>query len=170
MDEKFEKILENLKQRVGENKVPADVSGKDLRKWNVAKVYRRIINNHIHETLTARNGGRASGNKILYQQLYNFHYADGMNMLTVGGIIYDKGQEHILRKAMFDERFSYVKTGDDPYVISVPNLTYRELRHLNMQLPIDDPSKLISPKINLEDLKTYSEIYRYFPTFADTDL
>ena len=39
--------LNLLKQRVGRDKVPVDVNGKDLRVWGKSKVCCRIINNEI---------------------------------------------------------------------------------------------------------------------------
>lgn len=166
----LKKSMEDLKKRVGEKNVPIDITGKDLRNWGTAAVYRRIIHNQILASLNDKNGGRRPGNKIQYQQLFNFNYADGMKMLTVGGIIYDEGQLPMLRKSMFEERLKFVRTSDESYLIEVPSLTYKELRHLNSQLPIDDVSKLDAPDVPLDDLKRYAEVYRYFPMFAEAEI
>ena len=66
--------------------MPAEIAGKDLVKWGLAKVCRRIINNRISETLFNRNGAASQPNKIHFFQLFNFHYADSARMLTVGGL------------------------------------------------------------------------------------
>lgn len=163
------KTVDDLKKRLGENKVPPDITGRDLRKWGTAKVYRRIITNQIEEAVSIRNGTRVVGNKLLYKQLFNFHYADGTKMLTVGGIIYDEGQQGTLEKCMFD-RLEFVRSDDSLSKIDVPKLTYRELSHLDKQLPIEDLSTLHAPGIPEEDCEKYSRVYRFFPTFAETEL
>jgi hypothetical protein len=59
---------------------------------------------------------------------------------------------------------------DEAYLIAVPNLTYREIRHLDTQLPIEDCRDLKAPAIPEEDLEKYKQIYRYFPTFAEAEI
>lgn len=164
----LEGAVRDLRRRIGENKVPKDVDGRSLRKWGTAKLYRRIINNQILETLSVRNGARSKGNKLLFQQLFNFHYADGMKMLTVGGIVFDQGQEGTLAKCMF-ERLDFVKEGEGEYKIEVPKLTYRELHHLDKQLPEKDMTQLEMSGIPEADCERYSQVYRFFPTFAETE-
>lgn len=160
--------LQLLKNRVGEEKVPADVGTGALDGWGLAAVSRRIINNEIVQTLNNRNGGRPSGVRIKYRQLFNFHYADDAKMLTVGGLLYDEGQEEIVGKCGFDNLLFY-RSGDEPYRIEVPSLTFREIRHLNAQLPVDDPTTLEGPSIPQRDLKAYHQAYRYFPAFVDAE-
>lgn len=133
--------LERLIKDVGKEKVPAEILAKDLAGWAKAKVLWRIITNQITETLSIRNGMREPGTRIKFQQLFHFHYQDGAKMLTVGGILYEEGQSHILAACGLPN-FPFVKTAEQPYSIEVPNLTLREIRHLDSQLPVDDVSIL----------------------------
>ncbi|MBI3760706.1 MAG: hypothetical protein HY260_02450, partial [Chloroflexi bacterium] len=134
-----------------------------------AATYRRIVHNEILETLNQRNGSRSLGSRYQYKQIFYFHYSDGAKMVTVGGLVYDEGLSPHVEKCAF-ENLPFVRTSDDPYLIEVPNLTYREIRHLDSQLPVDDYKVLQAPDIPETDLKKYGQVYRYFPTFAEADM
>lgn len=160
--------LDNLKARVGDENVPLDVKGDQLRGWGLAQVYRRIVTDKIGTTLSTRNIGRARNN-ILFRQLFNFHYADGAKMLTVGGIIYDEGQTHQLQACSFDE-LPFIKTDSDAFRIKVPNLTFRELRHLSSQFPRPRHSGFQQHGIPEKEIEQYEGLYRYFPSYMTAEL
>ena len=162
--------LDLLVNQVGMDRVPAGIEGKNLASWKKANVYRTIIGNEIVQALDTRNGGRTAGTEMQFKQLFNFHYADGAKMLTVGGLLYDQGQSSIADKCAF-ENLPFVRTGEESYEIVVPNLTYRELRHLDTMLPVVDEGVLQTPlPIPQEQLQMYARVYRYFPTFAEAEL
>jgi len=161
--------MNQLIKQIGEEKIPTYIRENDLIGWKLAGVYKRIIQNEIEETLVVRNGTRPSNLKIHYRQLFNFNYADGAKMLSTGGIIYDEGQTGKLEGCGFN-KLSFIKNGDDPYLIEVPNLTLREIRYLNSQLPTSDPSSLINHGLSLDDVEKFARIYRYFPSFAEADI
>jgi len=169
-EENVARGVELLHRRLGENVVPIDVTNADLRKWGAAAIYKRIVNNQIQEALSNKNGGRRSGNKVLYQQLFNFNYADGMKMLTTGGIIFDEGQQRVFPLEDIRRTHSFVRFDDEAYIIRVPNLTYRELRYLDGLLPDNKSHVDVQLNIPPQDVENYAEIYRYFPTFAETDV
>jgi hypothetical protein len=162
--------LERLQENIGAEKIPGDVDGKALKGWGEAEVLRRIIENEVLQTLSERNGGRDTGNKIKYRQLFNFHYADGPRMLTTGGLLYDEGHENIVNGGGFNQLKFAVLSDSDPYLIEVPNLTYREIQHLDAQLPVTDHTDLQAKSIPEKDLERYARIYRYFPNFAEADM
>lgn len=161
--------IQKLKDRVGSDKVPSNITLQDLGGWKTADVYRRIVENEILETLSQRNGGRPAGSKFQYKQLFNFRYSDGAKMLTVGGLLHDEGQSPHVEKCAF-ETLHFVRSGFNPYFIEVPNLTYREIRHLDTQLPNDDYKQLLASAIPENDLEKYARVYRYFPAFAEADM
>ncbi len=166
---KHRRRLKNLVKRVGKDNVPSHVRLKDLPKWGTARVNRIIIDNKIKETLQGRNGLLPTGSQILYKQIFNFHYQDSSRMLTVGGVLYDEGQDGILAQCNFDS-LPFVRTDENPYLIEVPPLTLKEVRHLNAQLPIDDPADLEASRIPEEHLNQYSRVYRHFPSFVEAEL
>jgi hypothetical protein len=144
--------LAELKERLGQENVPARIKGSDLNGWGLAKVYRDIIHNLIEQTITARNGGRAAGTKFRFQQLFNFHYSDNAKMLTVGGILLDEGQKALFESCALKELF-YVRTDDQPFTIEVPNLTPNEVRYLNSNLPSEDLAGIERHGITEGDLR-----------------
>lgn len=161
--------LRRLVKRVGRGNVPTRVRLKDLPKWGTALVTRDIIDNKIKETLQERNGLLPTRSQILYKQIFNFHYQDSSRMLTVGGVLYDEGQDGIVAQCNFDS-LPFVRTDENPYSIEVPPLTLKEIRHLNAQLPIDDPADLEASRIPEEHLDQYSRVYRHFPSFVEAEL
>lgn len=163
-----EKRLNFIKDNVGEDKIPLGIDGKGLGGWGTAQLYRRIIQNEIEQTLNDINGGRDEGSHLKYKQLFNFHYSDGAKMLTVGGILYDEGQQHIVEQCAFQD-LDFTRTDDDSYIIKVPNLTYREIRHLDSQLPRNVGESLEAKAVPEDDINEYEKIYRYFPNFAEMD-
>ncbi len=164
----FNKRVKSFKKRVGETKFPEGISEAKLGGWGTAQISRRIINNEIEMSINIRNGGKASGTKLKYKQLFNFQYADGAKMLTVGGILYDESQYALVEKCGF-ENIEFIRTGEQPYLIEVPSLTLKEIKYLDKLLPCDNVDE-IATWIPKEDRQRYSKIYRYFPAFVDAEL
>lgn len=159
--------IEALRREVGAEIVPPEIDNKMLANWGTARIYRTLINNHIEETLKARNGVLSVGGRIAYSQLFNFHYSDNAKMMTVGGIFYDEAQEAILSKCGFNH-LDFYRNGTEPYLIDPPFLTFREMRALEQHLPI-----IVSPSdlpISANDIDRYERVYRYFPHFAETEI
>lgn len=161
--------LQQLQSRVLDENVPEDITGKELGGWGTAKACRRIVDNKTREIVAERNGGREAGPRFLYRQLFNFHYADNARMLTVGGLLIDEGLSDHLSHCGF-ENIEFVTSDDEPYLIEVPNLTFKEIRHLGEQLPVDDPTELRAEAVPEADLERYRRLYRYFPTFAEAEI
>ena len=166
-DRPDEDRLKLLQHRIGELKVPADISTPNLAQWGTAAAYHRIINNEILQRINDRNGSLQESRKILYKQLFNFRYADGARMLTVGGIIYEKRQQEVFDRCAFAKHISFIREGAEPYLIEAPNLTFRELHYLDSRLP--NNSTIKADFIPSQDTRRYSRIYRYFPRFAEAE-
>ena len=161
--------LPRLKERLP-GKIPADVQEDQLTTWGTAAVYRRLIVNQILETLANRNGPLPQGAKLQYQQLFNFTYADGARMLTTGGLLADEGQAAIVAQCAF-EQLPFVRLAAEPFNIHAPNLTYREIRHLASQLPHGPvPHVLNAPGVPVADVNAYSQLYRHFPIFGESEV
>ena len=163
--EKFRLAL--LKKRLGQYKVPADVGPKQLAGWDVALLNRRIVDQQIQSTLAERNGGLPANARLCYNQLFNFHYRDGARMMTTGGLVYQVGQENIVSSCGFNQ-LDFVREHEHPYEIVVPNLTFKEMRHIDAQLPTEN-KPVIAP-VGDDDIAAYKAIYRYFPTFIEAEL
>ncbi|WP_135556456.1 O-methyltransferase [Paenibacillus cymbidii] len=151
------------------NNIPHYIKEDDCENWKAALVTRRIILDKIIETINTRNFPRRNGNKFVFQQLFNFHYSDGARMMTFGGIFYEEGEKERFEKCGFF-RLPYIKIEESPFYIEVPSLTIREIRNLDAQLPNEDLANVVLPGVKHEDIRKYSENYRFFPTFSETDL
>jgi len=163
--------LAQVTKRLGD-KMPENISPADLSGWGTAGVYRRAIDNEIAEVLADRNAARPPQQKFIYKQLFNFNYRDGQRMLTVGGVIYESGQQGLFDKCSFfgPQGLLFVRGEADPYLIDVPMLTYRELRHQDAQLPCSDLDGIDRAGVPREDVERYSRHYRYFPMFVEAEL
>jgi len=160
------KRLSDLKQRVGAAKVPSSVQARDLSKWGMAQACREIINNQILETLINRGAPQSSSSRLQYKQLFNFHYADGTRMLTVGGVFLD-GKD--LVKLPVQEHFEdleFVRFDKAYYDIESPILTWREMRLLDQKLP----GTAVSPDwLPENEREKYRKVYRYYPNFTEVE-
>ena len=123
----------------------------------------RVISSEINRVLADRSAGLPDALAFDYQQALHFDYRDGARMLTVGGIIFQRGQRATLSQCDFDS-LAYSRSGKGSCLIRAPLLTFKELRALDERLPGDTPSLKGVPQ---REVNAYSDHYRYFPTFVD---
>ncbi|WP_433620654.1 O-methyltransferase [Paenibacillus cellulositrophicus] len=161
--EKFQK----LKDEFG-SKIPPNIKTRNMTSNELPKVFQTIINNEIVSLLKRKNFGVSEEDHLHYEQLFNFTYADGVLMQTIGGIVYSEREKDKFKDSRFSE-YSFVRNGVDPFHIHAPNLTIRELRYLDTQLPSIDIKEIEKYGIPEQDVELYSKYYRYFPTFAEID-
>lgn len=161
------KELNDLRSKLGRKRIPRSLKWQDLENWGTARVFRDVIHNHMIEILSQRNGVLSPEDRIQYTQLFNFHYADGAKMLTVGGILHKRPSSDILENVFSDLHF--IRHNSEVYQIREPKLTYRELRYLDSQLPTEEMDQIAARGIPLDHLIQYADVYRYFPAYADTD-
>ncbi|MCZ4318754.1 hypothetical protein O4H26_07115 [Aequorivita viscosa] len=165
-----------IEETLGEEKIPLGSKNIDFANNNLYKILKKIIDNEIYSTLSKRNGGLKKEDKFKFRPLFNFKYADGARMLTVGGILVKTNDDLIFSKANFQE-LSFIKTGADPFEIEIPSLTHKEIKFLNSQLPagidvngsyVDSIVQSNDPLIPKNDIVNYSKIYKYFPVFTES--
>ncbi|MFZ1735716.1 MAG: O-methyltransferase [Candidatus Moraniibacteriota bacterium] len=160
--------LQQFTDRVAEENVPTDIHDRDLTGWGLSSTSRRVLNNKVQETLVDRNGPRSLGAKIRFGQLFNFEYADEAKMLTFGGILFEEGQKAIIASCNFD-LLPFIRQEIDSYRIEVPQLTYKEIHHLQSQFPgIERPIERNG--VPTEDVERFRAVYRYFPVFTPTEI
>jgi hypothetical protein len=161
--------LEALRTQIGENKLPRGTKGSHLAKWGLAKVCRDVITNEIEETLSRRNRPLEKKRQLGYQQLFNFHYADGAKMLTVGGYFVNDDDLQKIPVGTFDD-LEFVRLDEEPYLIDVPVLTWRETSYLDARLPRSAPDVAKPLWLPPEDRQKYGKLYRYFPTYLEAEM
>jgi hypothetical protein len=64
--------------------VPVDLKPEHLAKWGTARTYRRIISDVIETTINDRNAALAESERVAYNQIFNFHYQDGIKIVERG--------------------------------------------------------------------------------------
>jgi hypothetical protein len=129
----------------------------DLNRKKFAPLMWSYIDGAIRNAVADRIDGAR------YEQILHVRYADGADMLTVGGLIYS--DEEDLRRCDFDS-LDFPRHGAEPYELRVPRLTYRERAALDQLLPdgnLDDaPAGL-----EREDIDDYADLYRHAPFYVD---
>jgi len=166
--------LNLLTKRIDKAKIPIDVAEKDLDQHNYPRVCYNIVNNEIDEVLGKRNGGLED--KLIYKQILNFYYKDSVPMLSIGGILYAEKDGAQVEKCDFEGlNFARCKRDIyDPYTISIPNFTFREMRSIDKLMPNKNILKVIKEEglafLDEEKIKSYSDIYRYMPNFVEAEI
>ena len=167
--------IKKLEENVGRKNIPQRAYDMNLTVENNKLIIREIIHNTILRSVSTRNGGADEKEQILYKQLFNICYKDSADMLTIGGVIYNNKQKDKVDK-MF-ENLDFIRTDEPCFDIAVPKLTYREIHALDQVLPNDETvqtgiamngDKKIP--LSIDDVKNYAKIYRYFPTFTESNL
>ena len=161
--------LRQLRDRVGDERIPRGTTGANLRKWGLARVCREVIHNEIVNTLADRNAPKDNRWRLQYQQLFNFRYADGARMLTVGGLFLHQSDRARLPAEHLSD-LEFVRGGEDPYLIDVPVVTWREACYLDERLPAIAPDVPRPIWIPEADRQKYARVYRYFPTYLEAEL
>lgn len=137
---------------------------EDFAKSKLPAVNAMILDKAIRTGL----GGRQN---IRFCPLFNFLYADGHQMLSVGGMIGREEDERKLRS--LDRRklpFLRYKLTDDPYEIRVPLVTRKERHHLDSSMPCRKGWKPKDFELRQEEIEEYCKIYRYYPVYTETFL
>ncbi len=153
--------LQKLKEAVG-IAIPRHTP-RDMTTRAFPRFVWKTIDSGIKRVIADRSVGYPYESGFEYQQVLHFDYGDGARMLTIGGVIYQRSQRHLLAQCDFPS-LSYTRSGVSPCEIKVPLLTFKEIRALDAHLPGEIPSISGVPE---EEVYAYSEHYRYFPNFVD---
>lgn len=167
--EQIQLRLKTFADSIGEDKVPVDVTGADLRAGGFAAVCRRVIDNEMRAILNARNGPLAHDKKVSYRQLVHLTYADDAQMMTVGGLVYENHEQPLVDKCAFDD-LVFVRTETEAVNVRAPKFTQKEIRTLNAKLPELLADEATLPGVPQTDVSEYAKIYRYYPSFSEVFL
>lgn len=140
---------------VGEDRIPNGVDDASLARWGLASVQRQILEAAMVDALQRRGDG------AVFEQILHFRYADGAQMLTVGGMIVTPGMRTAFEACRF-EQLDHVSRDETAVHISAPALTAREAQYLNRQLPRGQDA-LECPGLDVEDIEGYERFYRWYP-------
>ncbi len=153
----------------GDSFIPYDATFKGLSKWlDYSKLLGEVVRNSLKSRLSISNRGATE--KLLFKQIFNFNYKDGVEMSTLGFVFYKEGSGKIINECSV-ESFDFCTELKEPYTIEVPNLTLKEIKHINESMPPNSKNLrgikkkgIIPPK----DLEAFSKIYKYMPNYQDS--
>lgn len=141
--------------------LPFDITLEDFRRSSLAHTNARILANVIRQGVVARPN-------VSFLPMFSFAYADGHEMLTVGGMIGDADDERKLYSTGASaEEFIRKSLDDPPYVIEVPRLTRKERIALDQHMPCADGWVPKEFEITAEEIRNYRSIYRYYPMYGE---
>lgn len=133
----------------------------DFAESNLPRINIDIIEKAIKDGLAAR------GN-VEFLPLFSFLYADGHQMLTVGGMIGTQTERRQLRGGKIEEAEYIIRDlKDEPFRIRVPRVTRKERLYLESAMPCSDNWKPKDFEMGREDIIDYRRIYRFFPAYAE---
>jgi hypothetical protein len=147
--------------------VDASLIGED---GGLARVYARMALDTMVETCRQRSAGLAKDRKVVFQQLFDFEYRDSARMVTVGGLLYEARESARARACAFEKLQFVVARNRPPHRLNVPVLTHREARYLDRHMPVTKASAFRRTGLSMDAVREYEKIYRWFPTFAETEL
>jgi hypothetical protein len=145
------------------------LKGTELSNWGLAGLYHNIIVDEVARGLNDRNAAADADRKIEFRQCFHFRYADGVRMLTVGGVFIDATDSAKLGQDAFGGLW-FVRDGSDSVEINPPTLTSREVRHLTRLLPDDREDFPKVEWLSADEVKAFQQIYRYYPVFSESEL
>lgn len=113
-----------------------------------------------------RSGVAPNGRRFL--PLFKFVYADGHEMVTVGGIVGGAREEKVVEACDWSEA-PYVRRTlkAEPYRIHVPRLTRRERLFLDQHMPADRRWRPGKFELDEDEVAAYREIHRFYPLYGE---
>jgi hypothetical protein len=162
---------------VGEEKVPAGIKAGDLDPKGTATTYYQIMVNDINNILLSRNTSLPEDAQLKFQQVFFLRYADGAEMMTLGGFFLNQKDQAIFSGSNYKNQAYYSET--DQYItIEVPKLTMKEILVLEQYAPDnniesleelvpDDFPFLQIPQVQIE---RYLKSYRYLPNYVSAEI
>ena len=131
----------------------------------------RVLRERIEAALASRNAARPKRLHVEFHQMFHMIYADGAQMLTVGGALI--ADEH--RQQWKDcgiGSLEFTRLGEEPYEIKIPRLTRREVQHLLSQMPdthgnVEDAATMVG--IPASEVRELAAVYRHAPLFVEAE-
>ncbi len=161
-------LKDALIKQVSKKHIPGSL---DPRGWRSPRTMATFLKNCVKEEISSvlnnRNlSAKSDDQKIYFEQKLFFTYADGAPMATVAFLFFSKEEEQAVNNCRLDDLY-FTRKYDDPFDITMPNLTIKEIRHLMEIRP--DQSRINTEIFTLKDTQALWENYRYFPGFSEIE-
>ena len=138
------------------------IQEKDIDKDSISKIFYQGINNAIQKSISARH----VVDKISAKSIFFIKYRDGAPMITIG---YYFGDEDFTIEWDRTKELPGVTFTGTPVVLKIPCFTKSEIRELNKRLPGSSAEEIKAelPYLELEDIRKYIGLYKYYPNYID---
>lgn len=161
-------LKDALIKQVNKKHIPGNL---DPRGWRSSRTMATFLKNCVKEEISSvlnkRNlSAKSDDQKIYFEQKLFFTYADGAPMTTVAFLFFNKEEEQAVNNCRLDDLY-FTRKSDDPFDITMPNLTIKEIRHLMEIRP--DQSKINTKIFTPKDAQALWDNYRYFPGFSEIE-
>lgn len=136
---------------------------RNLTKNQFPKLVGEVILNAM--TSTALD----SRSDVRFYPLWNICYADGVKMVTVGGILLDEQDYEVFERLNIAQKNPYMSLDSVQKDLDLPILTLKEKMHLDSKLPSATGLRVRDIEFNIsqKDLDTYESLYKYFPLYGE---
>lgn len=157
--------LEGLKSLAGDLVSPT-LSATDVTKPKLPDRIGEILFSQLKRTIL--RAGRAER----FTPIFHYHYNDNAPMVTVGGMVTNDDAEKKLGECSLDKKFPHA-TGEIPYTIDIPVLTFREKVALDRLFPCAAPLSVAQAKhvlgfdMDQRKLDAYHGYYQLYPVFGE---
>ena len=132
--------------------------------FNASEIHKRTS----QVALSAILSGINMRDGITYEPIFNFLYADGHTMLTIGGVISSIQERRKLKQLEWNELyFVRRKLHSDPFIIDVPILTRKERLYIDAHMPCREGWSPKDFEIDPDAISIYRQVYRYCPLYAE---
>ena len=159
LDERIEEMLKRFRNQL-EKYYDGEIKRNMITKNRLPLLMAQILRNVIAENIPISEG-------TSFSQLFNFNYADGAQMLSIGGIIGDDETRMQLKQCKIYE-LDFVTEGLEPVKISVPPLTIREKNWLDQNLSQEFSGEQLAFELDKEMYDSFKKFYKYYPTYYET--
>lgn len=141
-----------LQERLGKyREIPIEAASID--KASLPRVFAEVMGNVVRDSALRRDG-------IVAQQLFNFKYADGAQMLTVGWLVGEPSHIQKLDQSGFLDR-PFINTDTEPRRIDVPPMPIREKLLLDQT---EDLPFAVADGV----VENFTENRRHYPIYFET--
>jgi hypothetical protein len=169
-----EMVRKKLESLILSPYIPRNLPKKGIAKSAVySKIIREIFVNKIQHSLLDKNAALVQEDKWVCKQIVYFNYKDGADMSTLGWVFYQEKDSERYENCNFSQ-LEFYRDGAEACHINVPNLTLKEVRHLQEAMPLGsgeiDRSRFLKEIYSDEDISSFSKIYKYFPSFTDVEI
>jgi Putative O-methyltransferase len=139
--------------------------GQSIRISDFAESRLRDLNARI--LLRAIKRG-LNGRPFHFLPLFYFSYADGHEMITLGGMIGSRRERRrITRSSLAKTAYARTHLPAEPFRITVPKVTRKERLHLDSAMPCGENWRPEEFEIDPDAVRAYREVYRFLPAYAE---